>query len=302
MFSLLSGAHAQPAHLEAIGWGTTPGAFQLRLASPSDAHLRVDYSDDLVKWEFLQALPSQEPPAELSDSQAFRSAHRFYRALPTEEIVGESKRLGNGTVRSWVRLDDQGNPAELGVTFSSGALMQLPSSGTEIVLRLPSVPAVPPFDHIGINWNPNGHPPAGVYNQPHFDVHFYLVTLEERNLITSTAKMYVAPAPEFLPQDYELSPNSGDSRMGSHWWDAEAPELHGHGFDHTFIFGFYDGALVFLEPMVTLNYLNTQPAFRTPIKQPNAWQKPGLYPSDYRIDHDAKFEEYTVALTNLLAR
>jgi hypothetical protein len=201
-----------------------------------------------------------------------------------------------------VRLDEQGNPAELGVTFSSGALMQLPSSGTEIVLGLPLVPAVPPFDHIGINWHPHGHPPAGVYNRAHFDVHFYLVTLEERNLITSTAKMYVAPAPEFLPQDYELSPNSGDLRMGSHWWDAEAPELHGHGFNQTFIFGFYDGVIVFLEPMVTLNYLNTRPAFRAPIKQPNAWQKPGLYPADYRIDHNPRFEEYTVALTNVMAR
>jgi len=92
MISFLSCAHAQPAHLEAIGWDTPHRAFQLRLADPSDARLRVDYSDDLVMWEFLQGLPL--------------------------------------------------------------------------------VPAVPPFDHIGINWNPNGHPPAGVYNRPHFDVPF----------------------------------------------------------------------------------------------------------------------------------
>jgi len=95
--------------------------------------------------------------------------------------------------------------------------------------------------------------PAGVYNQPHFDVHFYLVTLEERNLITSTAKMYVIPASEYLPQDYELSPN-------------------------------------------------TQPAFLAPIKQPDTWQKPGLYPAEYRIDHGQQFDEFTVALTKLLSR
>jgi hypothetical protein len=291
---------AQSGKLEPIGWDASGRTFQLRLSAANDTRCRVDYSDDLQTWEFLAAIGQQQSPAEISDTLASGSGRRFYRALPMDEVVGESKRLGGGTVRSWVRLDAQGKPTALGATFSGAALIRLPSSGTEIVLRLPAEPPVSPFDHIGINWNPNGHPPTGVYTHPHFDVHFYLVTVQERNQITSTAKMYAMPDADFIPQDYELNPNSGDRRMGSHWWDVNASERQGHTFEMTFIYGFYNGAVVFLEPMVTLSYLKTQPTFTAPVKQPLSWQKPGLYPTEYQIDHNEDFHEYTVAITKLL--
>src|ERR1044072_4966536 len=42
-------------------------------------------------------------------------------------FVGESRPLGNGTVRSWVTLDRNGDPTAVGVTFSEAALSGLPA-------------------------------------------------------------------------------------------------------------------------------------------------------------------------------
>ncbi|HKQ52194.1 MAG TPA: DUF5602 domain-containing protein, partial [Pyrinomonadaceae bacterium] len=48
-------------------------------------------------------------------------------AAPKERtIVGETKPLGAGQARSFVRLDGDGNPTAIGVTFSEDALQELP--------------------------------------------------------------------------------------------------------------------------------------------------------------------------------
>jgi hypothetical protein len=296
---------AQSGKLEPIGWDASGRTFQLRLSAANDTRYRVDYSDDLQTWEFLAAIGQQQSPAEISDTLASGSGRRFYRALPMDEVVGESKRLGGGTVRSWVRLDAQGKPTALGATFSEAALTRLPSSGFELVLVLPNVPSVVPFNHIGLNWNPQGHGPPGVYNKAHFDVHFYMVSVQERNAINSSdggTKIYRSPDPAFLPQDYDLSPGSGDARMGSHWWDLTAPELNGQLFTHTLIYGYYDGSLTFIEPMVTVALLKGKPALTADIKQPAAFSKAGVYPLRYQINHSAEFREYSISLEGITSR
>ena len=35
-----------------------------------------------------------------------------------------------------------------------------------------------PFKWVLLNWTPHGHIPPGVYDTPHFDVHFYLDSIE----------------------------------------------------------------------------------------------------------------------------
>eukprot|EP01083_Nonionella_stella_P210402 761745_1 len=36
------------------------------------------------------------------------------------------------------------------------------------------------FNHLLLNWNPEGHAPLGIYNVPHFDFHFYFINSTER--------------------------------------------------------------------------------------------------------------------------
>jgi Hypothetical protein TTHB210 len=266
---------------------------------------RIDASSDLMLWSFLTSSNSASGVFSYSDPKTQATERRFYRAAETSEVLGQLRPLGRGSVRSWARLDANGTPNAIGVTFTEAALTNLPSSGLELVLTLPAAPGLAPFNHVGLNWNPQGHPPAGVYNKAHFDVHFYVLTVQERSAINSSdggTKMYRAPDSAFLPPDYDLSPGSGDARMGSHWWDVAAPELNGQPFTHTLVYGYYDGNLTFIEPMVTVTFLKGKPSLAADIKQPAAFAKAGNYPVRYEISHSTAFREYSISLEGLTSR
>jgi hypothetical protein len=88
--------------------------------------------------------------------------------------------------------------------------------------------------------------------------------------------------------------------MGVHWVDSLAPEFHGSKFTSTFIYGFYQGHLTFMEPMATREWLQTKPNSDADIKQPQTFEKAGYYPTTLHYDYDEKNAEYTVSLTGLL--
>src|SRR5690606_23922034 len=105
--------------------------------------------------------------------------------------IGETKILGNGMVYSWVKSDDKGAPLGVGITMTATALTGLPMEkpasgaiGSEIPLKLPAEAKSAPFDHVAYDWNPFGHIPQNIYDKPHFDAHFYMMTVEERLGIT----------------------------------------------------------------------------------------------------------------------
>jgi len=50
--------------------------------------------------------------------------------LRPEDHSWESALLGNGTVRSWIAVDQDGQPTAIGVTLSEAALSGLPSALT----------------------------------------------------------------------------------------------------------------------------------------------------------------------------
>jgi hypothetical protein len=281
------------------------GQFLLQLAGKAGHNYRIDASPDLFDWSFLS---SSNPPSgtfEYLETKTGTLPQRFYRATESPEVVGQVRNLGRGTVRSWMRVDGAGKPAAIGVTLTEAALTNLPSSGSELVLLLPQQAEVTAFNHIGLNWNPQGHPPPGIYGVPHFDVHFYTISQQERksiNLNDGGTKMYRDPDPQYLPQDYVLSPGSGDPGQGSHWEDQAAPELNGEPFTYTFIYGYYDGQLTFLEPMVTRAFLKTNSTVIADIKQPAAFAKPGLYPTQYQVTHSSLFREFSISLEGLTSR
>ena len=69
----------------------------------------------------------------------------------------------------------------------------------------------------------------------------------------------------------------GFPRMGLHWADAAAPEFSGQPFVKTFIYGSYDGAFIFAEPMLTKAYLESKPvATATPVKVPAQYACAGI--------------------------
>lgn len=227
-------------------------------------------------------------------------------------FLGEAKMLGNGVAWSWVECDKKGAPTAIGVTFTETALTGLPEApptdlpGWEYTLELPREAGAKPFDHIGLDWNPKGHIPPGIYDVPHFDVHFYLISPKERDNISAKgadlAKCKKKPSSKFIPKDYILPEGTEHPRMGVHWIDSSAPELNQQSFTRTFIYGSYNGRITFIEPMVAKAFLETRTNVTETIKQPDAYQKPGYYPTSYSVRSDPVRKEYTVELEGLTRR
>lgn len=209
---------------------------------------------------------------------------------------GPKMTMQHGSAWSWIKLDAAGNPSQLGLSIDDAAMKSLPSSsaGTgeghehEAVVILPLdgvAKAATPFDHIETDWNPNGHEPAGIYDKPHFDFHFYMVPEGEVAAATNAEKLNANPPADYLPQNYV--PGAPVPQMGKHFVDVTSPEFAGQPFTQTFIYGSYDGKITFYEPMITLDFLKSTTTYEKPIPQPSKFRKAGYYPTKMRVSkHD----------------
>ncbi len=224
--------------------------------------------------------------------------------------VGEMTIIGNGIVFSWAQIGKDDKPVAIGVTISETALTGLRDDppptypkppGWEYALTYPAEAVKKtPINHVSFDWNPQGHIPPGVYDVPHFDVHFYLMKYEDRQKITAEGddleRCRKAPDKKYVPAGYIFAPESEEPKMGGHWVDTQTPELNGAPFTHTFIYGAYDGRLTFIEPMFTKSLLLTNPNITAPIKMPAAVQVSGYYPTKYFIRHNPVRKEYVIGL------
>jgi hypothetical protein len=248
------------------------------------------------------AQPSVTPTVEAEVTMS-PTARVKITAIPipnTQTYRGESIELGSGTAQTWVRLDDAGSPLALGVQFTEEMLLGLPSSVKMLHLALPPEAAVTPFHHVMLNWNPRGHPPRE-YAAPHFDFHFYIIPAKEQMSIRGGYDQ-VRPEPVYIPAFY--APAESPSRvlpmMGAHWRDTKAPEVNGEEFTQTFFYGFLDGHLIFMEPMITKEFFETQPDVMYEIKRPEEFEMSGLYPTIYAIRYEADSGEYHVSLEDFV--
>lgn len=222
-------------------------------------------------------------------------------------IMGDTADVGNGKAMSWLKLDDAGKPTSVGITLTETALDNLPTNPfppTEFVLTMPAEASVTAYNHIGLDWNSQGHEPTGVYTLPHFDVHFYHITPAERAMIVpgDSITAYIQPGADYIAKDYILPPGIVPG-MGFHAVDSTAHELHGHTFDKTFIYGYYKGNMIFGEPMITRAYLLTKPDFSEALKVPAKYPVTGkYYATKYSIKYDAAKKEYIISLDGLTMR
>lgn len=253
---------------------------------------------------------------------------------PRGRILGQYWDFGNGTVTSYAEFADGDTPSAIGIVYSAGALDGLPtassdrhhcfdrdSNGTvepemecfashEAVIPLPDAVATRadiPFKWVLFNWNPVGHIPPGIYDVPHFDVHFYI----ER--IANVFAIKDGPCgPEFvqcdqfergkkpLPANY-MHPDYKDvdavaPAMGNHLIDVTGPEFNGEKWTRNWVFGLYDGKITFYEEMVAREYLLSQPDVCNPIKTPPAVGLSGFYPRQSCIRYDGATGEITVSM------
>jgi hypothetical protein len=294
------------------------------------------------------AAPNGAPPNGAPPNAAAPSADRAgYDQAGAHRQYGAPQKLGDGTVRTYVVLDENngGAPLEVGVAMSEAAMNGLPAPtpmsagamkqaghtmGNVYLLDLPAQNPTP-YRFVQFDWNPAGHEPAGVYDLPHFDFHFYTVERDVRAGILPTDAQYAQKAASLPGQDLRApfyvdmataakAPAAAVAvpQMGLHWLDARSPELQGltghpeayKPFTTTFIYGSWNGQFIFDEPMITKAYIvakrdATDPAVRDeliPVSTAAHYAPAGFYPSAYRITWDAQAKEYRVALTQLAWR
>lgn len=238
----------------------------------------------------------------------------------SETSYGPAVLFGGGTARTYI-VSEVGTPLEIGVALDAATLGNLPpqhgpgsipmpdgNSTYEYLLELPSENPTP-FRHVTLDWNPGGHEPPGVYDTPHFDVHFYLISNDERHRIDPADPAFAAlaaetPAPDFMPPGYihPFPEPTAVPMMGVHWLDPNSPELSGAGpFSATLIYGTWNGQLIFVEPMFTLALLESRPTAGGTFPVPARFSSPGAYPSEYSVRWEAAAGEYRISLGSFRA-
>lgn len=231
-------------------------------------------------------------------------------ALAADPVVftGAPVAVGQGTARVMVVANPSDVPETVSVVLTKDALQGLPDAQSghmawEFALPMPDTGPKTGFDHVVLDWNPAGHPPDGVYSVPHFDMHFYLISGAEREAVTfhgaGRELALAAPDPLLVPEGYVIPPDTAVERMGLHGIDPEGNEFHGGPFSHNFIYGYFQGKMTFVEPMVSLAFLQSLPNVTSPVKKPQKYSYPGWYPGTYQIGFNAGTGEYTIALQNL---
>ncbi len=260
-----------------------------------------------------------------TDEEAPGDVHRVGGA-----IVG----LGQGDVESYAEVDGAGVPLAIGVSFAAAALEGLPTEESdghrcfdgdadgeievdsecspwhERVLPLPTELSRRqdiPFKWALLNWNNHGHIPPGVWDVPHFDVHFYIESIE------NVFALQRGPCgPEFLRCDqFELATRAVPSNymhadfvdvgaaapaMGNHLIDTTAAEFHGEPFTRSWIYGIYDRRIIFYEEMVARDYLLSRPDDCFLIKTTPAVALSGYYPTSTCTRYDPETDRVTVSL------
>ena len=235
-------------------------------------------------------------------------------ASASDTVFGPSQGLGNGSAKTYITLDGDGRPTAVGVRLSRTALEGLPPSGAMLMLDFPDQAETTAFDHVMLNWNPQGHEPVELFGKPHFDVHFDMVDMAAMHAIDPSDPDYAAkaehlPEAKYVPQDYAVPPGPSPAAqavpgMGVHWIDATDTSLvpGSYDFQHIVLNGTWDGRHTFYEPMITRAFLMSGPDVEQPLKQPQAYQLTAYYPTTYGIRVDEQTEEYVISLGGMTAR
>ncbi|WP_431215365.1 hypothetical protein ACQ86N_12090 [Puia sp. P3] len=177
---------------------------------------------------------------------------------------GPDQQFQGGKAWTWLQTNKDGHPEMMAIAIDQAALSTLDpgndeshSASDELSLKFHPKAAVTPFTHALLEWNPHGHEPAGIYDKPHFDFHFYIQSESERLAIPpymqDSSKFLLFPAQGYLAPNLRPFPG-GVPEMGTHWVDVTTPELNGQPFTQTFLYGTYDGKVTFYEPMITSGF------------------------------------------------
>jgi hypothetical protein len=258
---------------------------------------------------------------------------------PAGRHAGWDAPIGHGTATTYAEIDADGQPVAIGVALSAQSLDGLPAASdmhhcidrgrdghagasTKCVQTVEHVLALPdavarrsdmPFKWVLLNWNHRGHIPPGIYDLPHFDVHFEMAPVAEVFAIEAGAcgpesvrcdqfAIGKKPVPaNYVHADFK-DVDAVVPAMGNHLIDLTGDEFQRHPFTRSFIYGVYDGRVIFYEQMVTRAYLLSRPDDCAPIKLPQAYAVAGYYPTLTCTRYDPRSGTYSISMEKFVLR
>lgn len=223
-----------------------------------------------------------------------------FSAMATENILwGETLSTKTGKIRSFIKLNMRDGSDQIGIAMSNSFVQAMDQEMRSFIVPLPRASAIRPFDHVVINWNPHGHVPDHIYDVPHFDIHFYFIPESLRQTITcqgdDAAICQKQPRADMIPPFYQPTP-VGEAKMGWHWFDPRSPEFNGHPFTATFIYGFYNGVINFLEPMVTRDFLLSKATYQGATFPPAYYADSAIFPKSYSVSYNPQDDMHYIVL------
>ena len=239
----------------------------------------------------------------------------------TDTHAGKEVKFGNGTARLYARVS-RGRTQSLSVFLTSGTMGGFPERHDyhdEFILPMPAATRDCAVKFVTVGFNPFGHEPNGVFDVPHVDLHFYLISQSYRSQIDpkrsdfkqrSNAKVPAGAMPKdfvrLMPPDPpKPKPALQQSdftipQMGLHWDDRRRGARATGRFDHEFINGSWDGRWIFLEPMITKKWFESHQSHADQIKQPQFFPTKGeAYPTSLDIRWSDKPHGWFITLAGM---
>lgn len=250
-------------------------------------------------------------PGEVNTESSMKNAGEDFTNLNSEKLrvfKGPQVQYGQGKLRSFVSLNDENFPVEIGFILTQEVfedLEILPSFDVTTLVPLHhKARQVTPFEHLAVKWS-LGHGPT--FFTQHFDFYFYKISHEERMAIPeygpATASAFALYPPEgFMPSNYGTPPGQAGvyPQIGKHWLPLNLPAYL--PFTSIMVLGTYNGESIFVEPMATVDLLLSNPNVSEPYSQPEFFQESTNYPTRYNIYVDTKTGEIYVTLSDFVAR
>lgn len=246
-----------------------------------------------------------------------KPTHSLFLAVPFVVLMGGLRSqpgpvsptcadVFGASVCTWAVMEGD-HVLEVGATIPMTTIENAPAEAEmawppamEADIPLPPEAAATGLQHLTIFWEPHGHPP-GPYLVPHFDFHFYNISSQETMAIdcADESKPTTLPAGYVLP-DVEI-PEVGTliglcvPTMGMHSL-PEAEIESDSPFTGTMIAGYYGGAPIFVEPMITREKLMHRESFE--LEMPAVSAPEGVhYPTRVRFDYDATDDAYRIVFS-----
>jgi hypothetical protein len=224
--------------------------------------------------------------------------------------AGACERVFDGEVCTWATVSG-GAVTEFGATVPMATVESAPKGGAmtfppvpNAIIPLPAeVAKTTGFDHLGVNWEAHGHPPA-LFLTPHFDFHFYTVGADRVQAIDCADSR----KPTQLPAEYSLPditiPGMGTlvglcvPQMGMHGVPTREVEQTAP-FGASMLVGYYQNNVVFLEPMISQAKLAEAKSFPMAIP-PLPGTSAGIrWPSRFEAVYDPDARAYRLVFSGL---